>query len=127
MELAITHRSTRFPLRHILTADALTCVAFGVLLVAAAAPLAVLLGLPESLLFIAGLVLLPCAALMALAAKTLHRALVGLVIGGNVAWVVASLAVLALTRPTGFGYAFVLAQAAAVATLAALEWRAARD
>jgi hypothetical protein len=111
-------------LRHWLVVDTLTCAGFGALLVIAAAPLSTLLGLPQTLLFWSGAVLFPCAALMALAAKTLARPLVWLVIGGNAAWVAASIAVTWMFALTAPGLTFVTIQAAAVALLATLEWRA---
>ena len=124
MELAFATRPARLlSLRLVLIADALTCLVFGLLLAAAAAPLAAGIGLPPVLLFYAGLVLLPCAALMAIAARTLNRHLVRLVIAGNLAWVAASLAVPFLFEVTGLGVAFVLGQAFVVAALACLEWR----
>jgi hypothetical protein len=112
-----------FTLRQLLVADAVTCLVFGGLLVSGAGVLAPLLGIPAAWLFGAGVVLFPCAALMALAAKTLAPWLAGVVIAGNAAWVVASIAVLFAVEPTSLGVGFVLAQAAAVATLAVLEWK----
>lgn len=124
MELALATRPARFiSLRRVLLADALTCFLFGLLLAVAAGAMAELIGLPRSLLFYAGLVLFPCAALMAIAAMTLNRHLVRVVIAGNVAWVAASVAVLVLYEVTGLGAAFVLGQAVAVTVLAFLEWR----
>jgi hypothetical protein len=111
-------------LRQWLIVDTLTCLVFGLLLVATAAPLAELLGLPRSLLFYAGVILFPCAALMALAAKTLMKPLVSVVIAGNLAWIVASVAVGLMFAVTTLGFVFVVAQAAAVLALAMLEWRA---
>jgi hypothetical protein len=111
-------------LRHWLVADALTCAVFGALLVIAATPLSTLFGLPRGLLFWSGLVLFPCSALMALAAKSLAKPLVWLVIGGNAAWIAGSIAVTWMFELTGLGLAVVTLQAAAVALLAALEWRA---
>jgi hypothetical protein len=121
---ATAHAARGFTLKSLLVIDALTCFVFGLLLVVAAAPLAGLLGLPQSLLFYAGVVLFPCAALMTLAAKTLAKPLVAMVIAGNVAWVVASIALLSMFEVTTLGVAFVLAQAVAVSALAVLEWRA---
>jgi hypothetical protein len=82
----------------------------------APAPLARLLGLPETLLLWAGLALLPYAAALALLGRRerLGRGTVQAVIAGNLAWVAASLALLLWASPTALGYAFVLAQAAAV-------------
>lgn len=122
--LATAQPARGFTLRQLLVADALSCLLFGVLLIPTAAPLAALLGLQESLLFYAGVVLLPCAALMALAAKTLAKPLVAIVIAGNVAWVFASLAVVLLFEVTTLGLAFLGAQAVAVSILALQEWRA---
>lgn len=113
-------------LRFVLGLDAATCVAMGLLLVAAAAVLSPWLGLPEPLLYWAGVLLFPCAALMAAAAamRPPPPRLVGLVIAGNAAWVLASVAVaLWWFEPTPLGVAFVLLQAAAVLLLMALEWR----
>ena len=47
---------------------------------------------------------------------------VWLVIAGNALWVAASGALLFRLAPSALGYAFVIAQAAAVAVLAALEY-----
>jgi hypothetical protein len=124
---ANTRPAQRVTLRQWLVVDTLTCLAFGALLVAAAAPLSALLGLPQSLLFYAGLVLFPCAALMALAAKTLARPLVLLVVAGNVAWIAASIAVTWMFELTAMGLAFVTIQAAAVGVLATVEWRASKE
>jgi hypothetical protein len=114
----------RITLKQVLNFDAVTCIAFGLLLVIGAAPLSGLLGLPQALLFYSGLVLFPSAALMLIAARKLSAPLVGVVIAGNAAWVVASVIVAFALEPTGFGVAFVLAQAAAVLVLLVLEWKA---
>jgi hypothetical protein len=108
-------------LRKILWLDAATCVATGLLLSLLSPQLSVWLGLPEALLFYAGLALFPIAAFMAWTATRLVEPAVWLVIGGNALWVLGSFAVLALS-PTGLGYAFVIAQALAVAVLAELEY-----
>lgn len=112
-------------LRNALALDAAACAGMGLLLATAAGPLAVPLGLPEGLLRGAGIVLLPCAALLGfLASRTiLPRLAVYAVIGINLLWIVDSIAIL-LTgwlAPTGLGIAFVLAQAAAVAIVTELE------
>lgn len=113
-------------LRQWLLIDALTCVITGILLVAATSFLTGLFGLPEDLLRYAGFILFPCAALMFIAARTLATPLVWVVILGNLAWALASVAVAFVFEPTAFGLAFTLAQGAAVALLGYLEWRAAR-
>ncbi|MDG2528427.1 hypothetical protein [Caulobacter endophyticus] len=109
--------------RRVLAADAVTCAAAGALMALAAAPLAGPLGLPQPLLFLAGLSLFPVAALFAWMSRTrlLNPGLVWLAVAGNAGWVVGSLAVVATCKPTVLGAAFVLAQAGAVAVLAALE------
>jgi hypothetical protein len=113
-------------LRAVLALDAATCLAMGALLVAAAAPLAGWLGLPQALLFWAGIVLFPCAALMAgtAALRPPPASLVRLVIVGNAAWVLASLGLLVVFSPNALGIAFVLVQAAVVLVLLRLEQRA---
>lgn len=112
--------------RRVLLADAATCAVAGALMAFAATPVAQLTNLPEPLLRIAGFSLFPVTALFGWMAtsRTFSRALLRLAVLGNAAWVVGSLAVLALTAPNGPGYVFVLAQAAAVAMLALLEARA---
>jgi hypothetical protein len=115
---------SRFTLKSLLVIDALTCLVTGVLLVAASGALATLLGLPQDLLFYAGVALFPCAALMMLAARTRSTPLVQLVIFGNLAWAAASVWVAMAFEPTAPGMLFVLAQAVVVAALGVLEWRA---
>ena len=120
----------RAPLRAALLLDAVASGAMGLLFLAAAALLAPLLGLPDTLLRVSGAVLVPFAALLVwLAARAAPpRAFVGAVVAGNAAWVVASVTLLAsgAVQPTMLGEAVVLAQAAAVALFAWLEWRALR-
>lgn len=116
--------------RNIVLFDAVTCAAMGLLLVLAASPLAAWTEIPAALLFYAGLALLPIAAFMAAVARGHVRGLAGaaVVIGGNVLWAVASAELMIgdWIAPNGFGYAFIGAQAAAVAVLAALELYALR-
>jgi hypothetical protein len=82
-----------------------------------------LTGIPAPLLFWAGLILFPIAALMAYAGLQAAppRPLVWLIVLGNIGWVAASLGVFAFIAPNALGYVFILAQAAAVAVLALLE------
>jgi hypothetical protein len=124
--MTMTQTTRGFTLRQLLGFDAVTCFAFGVLLLALSAPLAGLLGLPETLLFYAGVVLFPCAALMVLAARTLTRPLVWTVIIGNFAWSLASVVVAFAFDTTPFGLAFLVGQAALVAVLGVMEMRAAK-
>lgn len=112
-------------LRNALALDAAACAGMGLLLAMAAGPLAAPLGLPETLLRGAGILLLPCAALLAVLAsrRILPRFAVYAVIGINLVWIVDSLAILLMGwfAPTGLGIAFVLGQAAAVAIVTELE------
>lgn len=112
-------------LKAALAFDAAACAGTGLLLALGADALAGVLGFPAGFLRGAGLLLLPCAALLAWFAsrEILPRAAVNAVIGVNLVWIVASLAIL-LTgwfQPAGLGIAFVLAQAAAVAVVTELE------
>lgn len=116
-------------LRTIFAIDALTCLLMGLLLISFTETLARLLGLPSRLLLGAGLVLLPCAALMYATARSAgpNRFLGWLVVLGNFAWVLASIGVAAMLAPSPLGIAFLLAQAAAVAILGGIEYRGLRS
>lgn len=109
----------------ILAFDALTCALMGVVLTLSAGALAPLLALPRDLLFYAGCVLLPIAIFMAVLARQDRpwAAGVWLVIAGNAAWVLASLAVLLLTDPNMLGAGFLAGQALVVAVLALAEFK----
>ena len=115
-------------LRRVLVLDAVASAAAALLLLLGAPVLADRLGLPEALLRGAGLVLLPFVALVAWAARrpVAEPALVGAIAACNAAWVVASIALVALALPAGLaptalGHAFVLAQALVVAVFARLQ------
>uniref|UniRef100_A0A9E8CL68 Uncharacterized protein n=1 Tax=Bosea sp. NBC_00436 TaxID=2969620 RepID=A0A9E8CL68_9HYPH len=112
-------------LRAALALDAAACAGMGLILAAAAGPLAAPLGLPVDFLRGAGLVLLPCAALIGWFAsrKALPRFAIYAVIGVNLFWIADSIAILLAGwfAPTGLGIAFVLLQAAAVAIVTELE------
>lgn len=112
-------------LRGALALDAAACAGMGALLALAAGPLSVLFGLPPGPLRGAGLLLLPCAALLGWFAsrRDLPRLAVLAVIGVNFVWIADSLMLLAggWFAPTGLGVAFVLAQAGAVLALTAME------
>ena len=120
--------STMLP--RVLLFDAATCVAMGLGLALAAEPLAPVLGLPATLLRGAGLVLLPFAAALIALARSASPSAAALyaVVAANLAWALASVAlvVVHLVLPTSLGMAFLLAQALAVAGLAALELAAFR-
>jgi hypothetical protein len=113
-------------LRLALLGDAAASGGMGLLLAAGGGALAGLLGLPAGLLLGAGLVLIPYAAVIAWMARraTLPAWAVWAVVGINLAWVADSVILIASgwVRPGGLGVAFVLAQAAAVGSFAALQW-----
>jgi hypothetical protein len=117
-------------LKSLLVLDAVTCAIMGGVLIPGAGPLAGLTRLPAALLTEAGIILLAVAAFILLVATRRVMPALGViaVIAGNAFWVVGSLAVLLVSAPNALGTGFVLAQAVAVAALAALElttWRAA--
>lgn len=113
------------PLRLLLGADSLACLASGALLTAGSPWLPGLLGLPAALLVPAGVFLLVLGAWLGLlsAGRGLTRAAVRTVVTVNAVWVAATaaLGLGVLVDPHGFGTVFLLVQAAAVAVLAALE------
>lgn len=120
-------------LRRVLAVDAASCIGMGTLMLAGAGTISDVLGLPASLLQTAGAALIPFGLVLAwLATRPVPpRAGVIAVIVCNVVWVAESLALLVggWIAPTGWGIAFVVAQAGAVAALTALEYiglRAAR-
>jgi hypothetical protein len=117
--------SPRF-LRHVMLADAASCLATGALQVAFTQPLSQLLALPAPLLAATGWFMLAYAGAAAWVGTRLPvpRALVAVFAAGNLAWAVGCVALLAGggLQPTGLGYAWVLAQAAVVAVLAELQW-----
>lgn len=112
-------------LRATLLADAAASGAMAILLAAGAGTLAPLLGLPETLLFQAGIALVPFAALVAWAGASSHpgSGVVHAIACVNYAWVAASVGLLIAppAPPTLAGYAFVLVQALAVLVFAATQ------
>ncbi len=117
-------RVTNF-LRYVLFADAATCAACGLLLVAGGGFLQNILGLPVSLMFYAGLSLFPFAAFLLYAAtrKSISKTVVWLIIALNLLWTIDSFLLLAsgYVAPTAFGYVFVTFQAIGVLAFAGLE------
>ncbi|RYE28615.1 MAG: hypothetical protein EOP23_23040 [Hyphomicrobiales bacterium] len=117
-------QSSRF-LRNALALDAAACAVTGLLLSVGAGSLSGLLGFPAEFLRGAGLLLLPCAALLAIFASRarLPRLAIYAVIGVNILWVADSVLILVAGwfAPSTLGIAFVLAQAAAVAVVTELE------
>jgi hypothetical protein len=117
--------SPRF-LRHVLAADALSCVATGFSQVLLASPLAQWLGLPAPLLVGTGWFLLAYAAVVGVIATRdpIPSGFVWLFVAGNVAWAILCVVMLAsgALAPTTLGIAWILGQAAVVAVLAELQW-----
>ena len=115
------------PLLHrSMIADATISGATGLMLMAGAGMLTTLLGMPESLMRYAGLILLPFAAMVFYWSNParLSRPRVWTIIALNIAWVVASVLLLAAgwTEATALGVAFVLFQAVVVAVFAELQY-----
>jgi hypothetical protein len=113
-------------LRRAILADAIFSGLSALLLTTGAALLAPILALPESLLSETGLFLIGYSALVGWlgSRQSMPKALVVIVIGGNIAWTLASIALLfsdAVT-PNLLGEAFIVAQAIAVGTLAELQY-----
>lgn len=124
------HQSQIPALQTILKLDSATCALMGALLVSASGLVAGVTAIPANLLFWAGLLLLPVAAFMAVLAGTVSVPSLGayLVIGGNLLWIVASLAlpVAGVISPNVFGWILVLGQAIVVAGFVWVEWTAAQ-
>ncbi len=118
-------------LRFALLGDAAASGATGLLLSAGAGALASLLGLPDGLLRVAGLVLLPYAAFVAwLGTRSggVPRNALRAVVAINLLWAIDSALLLAMgpVSPNSLGIAFVLAQAVVVLGFAAMQWTALR-
>jgi hypothetical protein len=112
-------------LKRVLMLDAASCLGMGALLAIGADALSPLFGLESSLLFGAGAALIPSGLfILWVATRAQIRPLfVYLIVAGNFVWVLESLLLIrGATGITGLGTAFVVAQAAAVAGLALLEW-----
>lgn len=117
-------------LRYVLIADAIASGATGLLMIAGASFLSALLALPGGFLFEAGLILVPYVLLVAIVASrpVIPEKPVWFIIACNALWALGSLALLmsGLVAPNALGYAFVIAQAAAVALLGELQYVALR-
>ena len=113
-------------LRRAILADAIFSGASAVLLISGAGTLAPWLNLPEALLRETGLFLIAYAALVGWLGtrQSMPKALVGIVIAGNAAWTIASIALLfsGAVTPNLLGEAFVAIQAVAVGALAELQY-----
>lgn len=116
-----------FSLKAILLIDSATCLVMGVALIAAAGLISGLTAIPQTLLVYAGALLVPTGLFMASTGLWWRSSAfaVWLVIIGNVAWVSASLALLAgIISPNALGVTFILVQAIVVGVIAWLERRA---
>ena len=113
-------------LRRAILADAIVSGAMALLLSFDAAMLAPLLNLPEALLREAGLFLIAYAALVGWLGTrpSMPKALVTIVIAGNAAWTIGSIALLfsGAVTPNLPGEAFVAIQAIAVGAFAELQY-----
>lgn len=114
---------TRF-LRHALIADALACSALVLLQLSLPDFLARHLQLPSILLTGSGVFLAAYVGLLIVLAssKSVWKAMVGLVVVGNVAWAVGCLALAGIAAPSGLGVAYLMAQAVFVLVIARFEW-----
>jgi len=116
-------------LKVILAFDGVTCAAIFLLSLVAAVPIAALLGLPVLVVTVAGWICAASAALMfGVAAQAApNAALTRLIAIGNLGWVAASFAVIAVyaAQLTGIGLVLIAAQAVAVLGFAILEWKGA--
>ncbi|MBA3895379.1 MAG: hypothetical protein H0X69_17140 [Gemmatimonadales bacterium] len=112
-------------LRPTLLIDAIASGTSGLLLLVAARPLAELFDLPAALLRASGASMVPFIAFLVVLATrdVVSHLAVKLVVAFNLAWVAASVLLLVSgwVDPNGLGYAFVIAQAAAVALFAQLQ------
>lgn len=112
-------------LKRVLILDAASCLGMGAMLIAGAGMLSPGLGLADSLLVGAGALLVPIGLFVLWVGTRASVApfLVYLIVAGNAAWVLESLMLVESSATiTALGSAFVVAQAAAVAGLAILEW-----
>jgi hypothetical protein len=121
-------------LRRAIQADAVFSGASAVLLTLGAGALAPLLSLPEALLSETGLFLIAYTALVGWLGtrQAMPKTLVVIVIAGNAAWAVASIALLfsGTVTPNLLGEAFVVIQAIVVGALGELQyvgWRRSSD
>ena len=113
-------------LRQVLCIDAAVSGVAGLLMAAGAPILSPLLGLPEGLLFWAGVALFPFVALLIVVARRgqTSRPILIDIIAINALWVAASFGLLVsgAVSPTILGYAFVIAQALVVALLGGMQF-----
>ena len=112
-------------LKSVLTLDAASCLAMGLLLTLGAGALAPMFGIDRQIVGGAGLALIPVGLFILWLGtrQAAAPAFVYLVIAGDIAWSVESVVLIAnADKITPLGIAFVGVQAAAVAGLSLLEW-----
>lgn len=114
---------TRF-LRYALIADALICTAIVMLQLNLQDLLVRQLQLPYVLLKGSGVFLIAYVALLIVLAgsKAVWKAMIGLVVIGNVGWAVGCVALATLAAPSGLSVAYLLAQAVSVLVIARFQW-----
>ena len=117
-------------LRYLLWADAISCLACGLLQLALGDPLSQLFSLPAGLLFDTGVFLLVYGAAVAALAMPARApgAIVWVLIVGNIGWGVAAVGILVAgdVHPTLLGKAYIVVQALTVLILADLQYFAVR-
>lgn len=113
-------------MRNVLAADAVSCLGSGALQVGFTGAMAGLLGLPAPLLASTGVFLLVYGAFVGWLStrRPAPRAIVRLLVIGNLGWAAGCLALLAggFAAPTALGVAWVVVQALTVTVLAQLQW-----
>ncbi len=118
-------------LRRLLLADAGICFLAALLLMLGGAALESLLGLPAMVLRALGGIILAWSLVICLAGRSVQmvRRVMPVVAAANLLWAAASLLVLltGLAAPSGLGGGVILAQAAAVAGIGLLQFRALRQ
>lgn len=109
--------------QRVLILDAAMSGAAGIAMIVGAGLLSPLLALPAELLQIAGFILIPWTAGLALLARApaVSPGALKAVIAVNLAWVAASICVIFVYAPSVWGIAFVVAQALAVGAFALLQ------
>jgi hypothetical protein len=112
-------------LKQTLLLDATTAAAFVILCLGLTAPLAEVTGLPASIVAAAGWICVPSALLFLHQAFRPSRVWLTMVVAGNAAWLIASLALwLAyFGELSPLGHGIVVAQAVGVEIFLMLEWR----
>jgi hypothetical protein len=117
-------------LRIVLLADAVATMATGLVLAVGSTALEPWLNIPSTLLFYAGLVLLPYAAFVFYLTRQnkVPPSAVWAVVLCNAAWAIDSILLLTTgwIAPSTLGYAFVIFQAVVVAAFCELQWMAMR-